>query len=167
MFSELLLNSVSPKAGDFPLPQDPSAGHSTFLITAQALEVPDIPSCLFPSTNGADIHPTLIQLVVFFQFLWSFNGKAEREVPRPHQSHLEPYKCALETLRQLNARKITMSSDLAWSPSSLCHFFILWHVYIFSEMPGESAEDEWLFPESSNSESLDEYSNQFKGRELP
>lgn len=34
-------------------------------------------------------------------------------------------------------------------------------------MPGESAEDEWLFPESSNSESLDEYSNQFKGRELP
>lgn len=106
VFSTPLLSSPSPKAGDFPLPQavqDPSAGRSTFLITAQALDFPDIPPCFFPSTDRKGIHPVLIQLVVLFKFLWSLNGKEERDVPRPHQINLEPYKCPLETLGQFSA----------------------------------------------------------------
>lgn len=64
-------------------------------------------------------------------------------------------------------RNLTMCSDLALSPSSLCHFILLYFMgYMhLSRKPGESAEDKCLFRECRSMASLEECSNMFEARE--
>ena len=66
-------------------------------------------------------------------------------------------------------RRLTKCSDLAWSPSLLCHSILLYFMACisFQRSLEKSTGAKYLFPESSNRGNLEEYLNRVEVRELP
>lgn len=112
--SVLLLECSFPKGWWLSFPQG-GPGPLCWYFTSRALEFPYIPPCL-----SSQLIWKVFTLFLFY--LWfslsvcglALNEQEEREVPVHHQTSLEPYKCPLETLGQLNAYLTQKSNHLLW-----------------------------------------------------